>query len=91
VPGAAHFRWPGSTLQLPPGTRVLLYTDGLLDAYATEASAASLGIEELVAVVDKCIAQGEDAEVWLPQLVSRAPRAPIDDTAAVVLTLADGR
>jgi hypothetical protein len=35
--------------------------------------------------------QGGNAETWLPALVGNAPREAIDDTAAVVLTVADGR
>ena len=35
--------------------------------------------------------EGVDARTWLPNLVGRAPRDAIDDTAAVVLTVADGR
>ena len=70
---------------------MLLYTDGLLDAYAVEASTESLGIEELVGALDRCLREGVDAETWLPRLVGRAPREAIDDTAAVVLTVADGR
>jgi len=32
-----------------------------------------------------------DAQTWLPNLVGRAPREAADDTAAVVLTIAEGR
>jgi serine phosphatase RsbU (regulator of sigma subunit) len=90
VPGAGHFRWPGTQVPLPPDAAVLLYTDGLLDAYA-EAGADSLGITELVAAVDKCTREGGDAQAWLPNLVGRAPREAADDTAAVVLAIAEGR
>jgi len=69
---------------------VLLYTDGLLDAYA-EAGADSLGIAELVDAVDKCIREGGDAQTWLPNLVGRAPREAADDTAAVVLAITEDR
>jgi len=88
--GAPHFRWPGTRIPLERDSAVLLYTDGLLDAYA-EAGADSLGIGELVAAVDKCTREGVDAQTWLPNLVGRAPREAADDTAAVVLTIAEGR
>jgi serine phosphatase RsbU (regulator of sigma subunit) len=91
VPGAAHFRWPGTRLPLPPGASVLLYTDGLLDAYSVDPGADSLGIDELVAAVDKCLGEGAEAQAWLPALVGRAPREALDDTAAVVLTRAESR
>jgi serine phosphatase RsbU (regulator of sigma subunit) len=91
VPGAAQFRWPETRLSVPPGSSVLLYTDGLLDAYAIDSARDSLGIDELVAAVEKCVREGVDAQTWLPTLVGRAPREALDDTAAVVVTLADGR
>ena len=91
IPGAQHFRWPGTKLAFPGGSSVLLYTDGLLDAYAVGQTSDSPGVEELVAAVDKCLGEGVDATRWLPSLVGRAPREAADDTAAVVLTLADGR
>jgi hypothetical protein len=91
LPGPAPTRWPGTRLPLPAGASVLLYTDGLLDAYSIDPESDSLGIDELVVAVDKCVGEGEDPEVWLPSLVGRAPREAVDDTAAVVLTLAEAR
>jgi hypothetical protein len=70
---------------------VLLYTDGLLDAYAEDHTSDTLGIGELVAAVSRCAEEGAGADVWLPNLVGRAPREAIDDTAAVVLAVAEGR
>jgi serine phosphatase RsbU (regulator of sigma subunit) len=90
LPGA-DLRWPGTRVPLPAGSSVLLYTDGLLDAYAADLLSESLGIAELVAAVEHCMRQGGNAESWLPALVGNAPREAIDDTAAVVLTVADGR
>jgi len=90
LPGAPQSRWPGTRIPLSRDATVLLYTDGLLDAYA-EAGADSLGIGELVAAVDKCTREGVEARTWLPNLVGRAPREAADDTAAVVLTIAEGR
>jgi serine phosphatase RsbU (regulator of sigma subunit) len=90
LPGRPPARWPGTRLPLAPGASVMLYTDGLLDAYSV-AGSDSLGIDELVAAVDKCVGEGEDPQVWLPTLVGRAPREAVDDTAAVVLAVAEGR
>jgi serine phosphatase RsbU (regulator of sigma subunit) len=91
LPGARHFRWPGTRVELPAGSSLLLYTDGLLDAYCGDANAADLGITELVDEVRHCMKGGRSAERWLPVLVGNAPREAVDDTAAVVLTLAAGR
>ncbi len=91
VPTVVDERWPGNAVAVPAGSSVLLYTDGLLDAYSTDNTSASLGIGELVGAVQVCIERGRGAESWLPHLVGSAPREAIDDTAAVVLTLADGQ
>ena len=91
VPTAVEERWPGNPVAVPSGSSVLLYTDGLLDAYSTDAASESLGITELVGAVRACIERGRGADAWLPHLVGSAPREAIDDTAAVVITLADGR
>jgi serine phosphatase RsbU (regulator of sigma subunit) len=89
VPGAEP-RWPGTEIGLSAACSVLLYTDGLLDAYAADANGDSLGIAELVAAVRHCTGRDGDADRWLPALVRGAPREAIDDTAAIVLTI-DGR
>jgi hypothetical protein len=91
APAAVEERWPGNLVAVPSGSSVLLYTDGLLDAYSTDAASESLGISELVGAVRACIERGRGADAWLPHLVGSAPREAIDDTAAVVITLADGR
>jgi serine phosphatase RsbU (regulator of sigma subunit) len=78
--------WPTTTVALPQGSSVVLYTDGLLDAYVPQDTTTSIGVEELVAAVADCAADGEPIERWLPRLVARAPRAAADDTAAVLLT-----
>jgi serine phosphatase RsbU (regulator of sigma subunit) len=80
--------WPENRLPVPPGSSVLLYTDGLLDAYFVDLDSDSLGIAELVAAVQTCIRSGDDAKTWIPTLVGSAPRESIDDTAVVVLTVA---
>jgi serine phosphatase RsbU (regulator of sigma subunit) len=82
--------WIDNIVAVPPGTSVLLYTDGLLDAYAAAGSSDSLGITELVAAVQTCMRSGGPARTWIPTLVGGAPRESIDDTAVVVLTV-EGR
>jgi serine phosphatase RsbU (regulator of sigma subunit) len=80
--------WRPNRLPASPGTSVLLYTDGLLDAYSADAASDTLGINELVEAVGRCIRSGDDAKTWIPTLVDSAPRESIDDTAVVVLTVA---
>ena len=87
VPGPLSASWPVSRIPAPPGTSMLLYTDGLLDAYSVNTASSSLGIDELVAAVRTCIRGGEDAKTWIPTLVGSAPRESIDDTAVVMLTV----
>jgi serine phosphatase RsbU (regulator of sigma subunit) len=79
--------WPVNTLETKPGTSVLLYTDGLLDAYTTDPTSDTLGIAELIAAVQSVRSIGAHPETWLPQIVRNAPRRSVDDTAAVVLTV----
>jgi serine phosphatase RsbU (regulator of sigma subunit) len=79
-------RWPANHFDAPPGTSLLLYTDGLLDAYALDSQSASLGIEELVAAVQTCTRAGDAAPSWISRVVGEAPGESVDDTAIVVLT-----
>jgi serine phosphatase RsbU (regulator of sigma subunit) len=79
--------WRDNRLPTPPGTSVLLYTDGLLDAYAVDAMSDSLGIGELVAAVQRCMHEGDPAPMWISRLVGNAPRESVDDTAVVVLSV----
>ena len=80
-------QWPDNRLETPPGTSVLLYTDGLLDAYTVDPASDTLGIAELIATVRAACSAGGTADSWLPQLVDNAPRRSVDDTAVVVLTV----
>jgi CheY-like chemotaxis protein len=84
-PGLAD-GWPDNRVPLPPASSVVLYTDGLLEAYSVEVGAESLGITELVVAVDGCLRSGEPATSWISALVGGAPRESVDDTAVVVLT-----
>ena len=76
--------WVNTTVPTPPGTTVLLYTDGLLDAYSADAASNSLGIDELVSALQDCL-DADDAPSWISRLVGAAPRQSVDDTAVVVL------
>jgi serine phosphatase RsbU (regulator of sigma subunit) len=78
--------WPETVTSLDPGSSLILYTDGLLDAYATEADHESLGIDEFVAAVTACAAEGSAVREWIPSIVGSAPNRSIDDTAVVVIT-----
>jgi serine phosphatase RsbU (regulator of sigma subunit) len=80
--------WPENRLAAPAGSSIVLYTDGLLDAYMADTTSESLGIRELVAAVQRCTSSGDPAPSWIPTLVGSAPRESIDDTAVVVLTSA---
>ncbi len=77
--------WVGNRLPIAPGASVLLYSDGLLDAYSVDGGSNSLGIAELVAAVTSCMRTDGPASAWIPALVAAAPRESIDDTAVVVL------
>jgi serine phosphatase RsbU (regulator of sigma subunit) len=79
--------WVDNPIAAPPGTSVLLYTDGLLDAYCADASVDPLGINELVGAVQACVAAGDAVPAWTTRLVGSAPRQSVDDTAVVVLSV----
>jgi hypothetical protein len=78
--------WPDSVASIEPGSSLILYTDGLLDAYALTADNASLGIDELVGAVTSCAVDGAVASSWIPAIVGGAPSQSVDDTAVVVIT-----
>jgi serine phosphatase RsbU (regulator of sigma subunit) len=78
--------WPENKLPLADGASVVLYTDGLLDAFFGQ-SASSIGVPELVSAIAACARDGAPPAAWIPTLLAGAPRDSIDDTAAVVLTV----
>lgn len=84
---ATDERWPITELDAPANTTLVLYTDGLLEAYDRGPSSSSLGIDELVSAVGVATATGNTAASWVSELVSGAPAEPLDDTAAVALTV----
>jgi serine phosphatase RsbU (regulator of sigma subunit) len=78
--------WPQTRTHLGADASLILYTDGLLEAFADEADTDSLGIDELVGAVASCAADGGAVTTWIPSLVGRAPNRSVDDTAVVVVT-----
>lgn len=78
--------WPETRASLDPGSSLLLYTDGLLDAYANLVDDRDLGIGELVDAVAACAAGGGTVASWIRSLVGNAPNQSVDDTAVVVIT-----
>lgn len=87
LPGVDPASWPVNRVDISPGASVVLYTDGLLDAYDAGSASAGVGIPELVRAVDDCTAAGGRPETWIPSLLAKAPRESIDDIAVVVLTV----
>ncbi|HZZ95899.1 MAG TPA: SpoIIE family protein phosphatase [Jatrophihabitantaceae bacterium] len=79
--------WPVWRTQLSPGASLILYTDGLLDAYRIPASRSSLGVDELLDATSAALASGESVSSWIPTIVGSAPTRSADDTAVVVLTV----
>jgi serine phosphatase RsbU (regulator of sigma subunit) len=79
--------WPVTRTALSPESSLILYTDGLLDAYRVPASRSSLGVDELLDATSAAITSGESVSSWIPTIVGSAPMRSADDTAVVVLTL----
>jgi serine phosphatase RsbU (regulator of sigma subunit) len=71
--------------RLAPGTSLVLYTDGLLEAHRRADDESSLGIAELIDAVDGCCARGLAGAAWTVSLVDEALRHSVDDTAVVVI------
>jgi serine phosphatase RsbU (regulator of sigma subunit) len=83
--------WPVWSTQLDSRSSLLLYTDGLLDAYRIPASRESLGVDELLDATSAALASGESVSSWIPAIVGSAPQRSADDTAVVVLTVHGAR
>jgi serine phosphatase RsbU (regulator of sigma subunit) len=85
-------RWPRTDAgRLAPGTSLVLYTDGLLEAHRRTEDESSLGIDELIDAVDGCSARGLAAAAWTVSLVDEAPSRSVDDTAVVVIECREPR
>jgi serine phosphatase RsbU (regulator of sigma subunit) len=81
--------WPVTRTAMTPGSSLVLYTDGLLDAYREPGSQASVGLDELLEVTRTTLASGRSMQELLQTVVSRAPVQAADDTAMVVLSVGD--
>lgn len=81
--------WPVTWTDLPPGGSLVLYTDGLLDAYRQVDSRTSVGLDELLAITSEALRVGEPIETLLATVVGRAPLQGADDTAMVVLSVGE--
>lgn len=79
--------WPASRTLLSPGSALVLYTDGLLDAYRVPSNRASLGVDELLDATSAAVADGGPVSSWLPMIVGSAPVRSLDDTAVVAITV----
>jgi serine phosphatase RsbU (regulator of sigma subunit) len=79
--------WPVTRTELLPGSALLLYTDGLLDAYRQVDSVTSVGLDELQEVTSGALAGGERLDDLLEAVVARAPMQAADDTALLVLSV----
>jgi serine phosphatase RsbU (regulator of sigma subunit) len=84
-----HLGWPVTRAQLAPGSSLLLYTDGLLDAYRRVDSLTSVGLDELLEVTTRALSDGGSLHDLLATVVARAPMQAVDDTALVVLRVRD--
>jgi serine phosphatase RsbU (regulator of sigma subunit) len=82
-----HSGWPITRTELVPGSALLLYTDGLLDAYRQVDSLTSVGLDELLEVTTKALTAGEWLQDLLETIVTEAPMQAVDDTALVVLSV----
>ncbi len=81
--------WPITRAQLERGSALVLYTDGLLDAYRQVQSLTSVGLDELLEIATGALAEGESLDDLLETIVSRAPVQAVDDTALVVLQVGE--
>jgi FixJ family two-component response regulator len=79
--------WPVTRTLLSSGASLILYTDGLLDAYRVPANRSSLGVDELLEATSDAVATGRSISSWIPSIVGSAPERSLDDTAVVVLTV----
>jgi hypothetical protein len=77
-------RWPSASVPIPPGSSLLMFTDGLLDAHSQ--GGPDLGITELLSAVEVSSTDGSPAAAWIEALVGAAPNESVDDLAVVVLT-----
>jgi serine phosphatase RsbU (regulator of sigma subunit) len=81
--------WPVTRTHLAPGSAIVFYTDGLLDAYRQVDSLTSVGLDELLEVATAALAEEEPLDGLLETILAQAPMRAVDDTALVVLRVGD--
>ena len=84
-------QWPISRSTIAPGSSLVVYTDGLLDAYRQPHLRSSVGLDELLAIASDSFASGQPVDAFLESVIRDAPVRAADDTAIVVLTVGDPR
>jgi serine phosphatase RsbU (regulator of sigma subunit) len=86
----ANLQLVDTTVDLHPGDCVLLYTDGLTDAYAPAHTFAPADVESLLA---SCagLSAADIAEHIYRAVLDFSPSEPRDDIALVVLRVGDQR
>lgn len=75
--------WPVHEFELTPHDALLLYTDGLLDAYATPDDLGEVGLVRAAAAHSAADKSEGD---WMLDLLDYAPHRVQDDIAAVVMS-----
>ena len=85
----AEAGWPVTRTQVAPGSSLVLYTDGLLEAYRRPDSLTSVGLDELLEVATAALSSGEPVDQLISTVVGQAPARAADDTALVILTVGD--
>ena len=87
---AADARWPVTRTALTRGSSLVLFTDGLLEAYRRPESQTSVGLDELLDVATAALSSGEPVEQLVTTVVGHAPaRAASEHRGLVVLTVGD--
>jgi serine phosphatase RsbU (regulator of sigma subunit) len=82
--------WPASSHELPAGAQLLLYTDGLTEAHVARGTGERVGIERVIAEIDRLRAAGASPEQLLAGLVALAEQGAADSVADdIALLLVD--
>jgi serine phosphatase RsbU (regulator of sigma subunit) len=85
--------WPGVALELPPGWRLMLYTDGLIEGLTGAVGSERLGVAGLIDLLSEIRAHELAPEDWMGTLLDRVHElnqgALTDDLALLVLSHRD--
>ena len=84
--GVGHGQGRSTTIDLPPGATLVLYTDGLVERRGDDVTSAA---ERLRRVGFRSV--DADLAEWVDRLVESVPDAGHDDTTVLALRLADHR